>query len=148
MGDGSPLTSMLIVGHGSRGGSTSLSGVTAGEGDASGQRVRHGCSPWGCTSYGSGPPMDPMAALPVVTSASEAVSVAQIQPMGQHIPCRRPSHGRWRPHGQRSGHHWIWGLMAGCVAWRWRGSAQWIRGQTSPTCLLYEESVARSTWIQ
>jgi hypothetical protein len=82
MGDGSPPTSMLIVGRGSRGGSTSLSGVAAGEGDASRQRVRHGCSPWGCTFYGSGPPMDPKAAFPVVTSASEVVSVAQIQPMG------------------------------------------------------------------
>jgi hypothetical protein len=44
------------------------------------------------------------AALPIVTSASEVVSAAQIQPSGLHVLCRRPFHGQHRPWGRRSGH--------------------------------------------
>jgi hypothetical protein len=90
--DGSPLAAMLIIGHGSRGGSTSPSVVTAGEGDPSERRAMrvlrwwpsHGskCSPQSSDVYlvggerGADPALRaarPMAsALPWMTSASGA----------------------------------------------------------------------------
>jgi hypothetical protein len=42
-------------------------------------------------------------ALPTVTSASEVVSAAQIQPLGLRVLWRRPCHGRCRPWGRRLG---------------------------------------------
>jgi hypothetical protein len=43
-------------------------------------------------------------ALPTVTSTSEVVSAAQIQPSALRVPWRQPSYGQHRPRGKRSGH--------------------------------------------
>jgi hypothetical protein len=104
VGDGTLLPVALIFGRGSKGGSTSPSGVIAGEGDPSGWRVQRRCSPQRCASCGSGPPMDCKVALPVVTSALEVVSMTQIQPSGLCVLWHRPSHGRHRPLERRSGY--------------------------------------------
>jgi hypothetical protein len=55
VGDGSPLAIAFVVGCGSRGGLTLLSGVVASEGDPLGQRAWCGCSPRGYTSCDDDP---------------------------------------------------------------------------------------------
>jgi hypothetical protein len=113
VGDGSPLAATLIVGRGSRGGSTSPSGVTAGEGDPSGWRARRGCSPRGYVSCIGSPPKDRKVTLPAVTFASEVVSTAQIQPSRLHVPWRQPSHGRRRLRGWKLGYSMDLGTHGG-----------------------------------
>jgi hypothetical protein len=56
VGDGSPLAATLIVRRGSRGGSTSPSVVTAGEGAPSEQRALHVLRRWPSHGSKGGPP--------------------------------------------------------------------------------------------
>jgi hypothetical protein len=78
MGNGSPLAAMLVIRHGSRCGSTSLSGVTLVKGIHQGKGrdtdAAHGVVPLTAV------------ALPWTTSASEVVSAAWIQPTELRIP--------------------------------------------------------------
>jgi hypothetical protein len=84
VGDGSPLTAMLIVERGSRGGSTSLSVVAAGEGDPSEWRALCVLRQWPSHGSEGGPPSSDIRLIGVERVADLALRAAR--PMASALP--------------------------------------------------------------
>jgi hypothetical protein len=108
VGDGSLLAASLIIGCGSRGGSTLLSWVVAGERDPSRRRARHRCSPWGYVSCGGGPPSSDIRLRGGERGTDLALGVAR--PMASALPWMTSASGVEIRSADGSGDSWwsVW----------------------------------------